>query len=333
MTTMPSETDSVEKAQMPKRKPQQEEKKRWWPIVILVGVGLAILIFGIGIYQYGWDGGATRIISRVVPYPAAIVDGSIIRYSDFQEDVALLKGFYQDEKERAADGSVFPSDAEIEKRVLDRLIKDLLSEKLAKRYGVAVTSADVKTSYESTILDQSSVGGSASEKARAEARAEKTLEDLYGLSSSKFKSRVLYPFLVRRELVDAIQADDELNTEKLKKADEALAAVRGGADFTEVTLVYSEDPNVVNTEGDRGTLGRGLLPKALEDVAFAMSPGEISEVIHSPLGYHIIKVTDVRERDGLVTHVSIKEILIKPISLDDYLEAQKRRVNIVVFVD
>lgn len=331
MTTMPSGADTAEP--VPAEGANTKTKKRWWPIVLLVALGAVIITFAVGIYRYAWDGTATRIVSRVVPYPAAIVDGSIIRYSDFQEEVRLLKKFYLDERERAAAGSVFPSDAEIEKRVLDRLIKDKLAEKLAKRYDVAVTSAEVKTTYDSTILDQTAVGGTASEKARAEARAEDTLEDLYGLSSSQFKSKVLYPFLVRRGLVDAIRKDDDLNAEKLKKADEALNAVRGGMAFSEAALVYSEDPNVTNTEGDRGTLGRGLLPGEVEDVAFSMSAGEISDVIRSPLGYHVIQVTDVRERDGLVTHVAVSEILVKPISLDDYLEAQKKRVSIITFVD
>lgn len=326
-------TDSDNQNSMPTQKTQSKIIKRWWSIIVLIGFGVGILVFGVGIYRYNWQGSATRIVSRVVPYPAAVVDGSIIRFSEYQEDVALLQEFYKEEKLRAVAGSLFPSDTEIKKRVLDRLIKDLLSEKLAKRYDVAISSSDVTQSYESTILDQSALTGSASEKAQAEARAEKTLEDLYGLSSSKFKSKVLYPFLVRRELVDAIHADDELNVEKLKKADEALAAVRNGMDFSEAALIYSEDPNVVHTEGDRGILGRGLLPQSVEDVAFAMQVGDISDVIRSPLGYHIITLADTRERDGLVTHVAIQEILVKPISLDDYLDAQKRTVNIVVFVD
>lgn len=338
MTTMPSEKDSVEGQVAAEEKPslkakKQERPKRWWLTALIAGIAVLLIVFGVGIYRYEWDGGATRIVSKVVPYPAAIVDGSIIRYSDYQEDVRLLKAFYEEEKERAPAGAIIPSETDIEKRVLDRLIKDKLAEKLAKRYGVAVSSAQVRESYESTILDQTSLDKGAAERARAEARAEETLDDLYGMSSSEFRSKVLYPFLVRRGLVDAIREDDELNAEKLKKADEALQAVRGGMDFAEAALTYSEDPNVVHTEGDRGTLGRGLLPKEVEHVVFGMEVGSVSEIIRSPLGYHIMRLSDIREQAGERTHVSVEEILVKPISLDDYLEAQKKRVSIIVFVD
>jgi len=326
---MPSDEDSVESARA-----TVTGKPRWRFAVASILLGGVFLVFGIGIYRYDWDNSATRIVSRIIPYPAAIVDGHVVRYSDFRENVRLLKSFYDDQKTSNVSTSVLPTEEEIKKRVLDRLVKDTLAERLAARYGIAVTSDDVEKAYGSMILDQSFLDGSASEKARAEAKAERTLKKLYGLSSPQFKSRILYPFLVRRELVKAIREDKELNTEKLKKAEEALAAVRDGMDFTEAVMRYSEDPNAANTGGDRGMLGRGLLPKEVEEVAFEMETGEVSDVIKSALGYHVIKVTDVKKkRGGAVVGVALQEILVRPISLDDYLEAQKRRVNIVVFVD
>ena len=316
---------------MDSSEPKKPSNKRLW--VTLIAVTVIIIVFGIGIYRYEWDGGVTRIVTRVVPYPAAIVDGGLVRYSEFQEDVKFLRDFYEEEKKTAAPGSVFPTEEEIRERVLERMIKDRLAENLAKRYKVTVTTSDVKEAYESTILDQASLG-TPSEKVKAEARAEKTLDDLYGMSANQFRSKILYPFLVRKELEEAIRTDEELNTEKKKKAEEALAAVRDGMDFAEAVLIYSEDPNAMNTEGDRGMIGRGLLPPEVEAVAFEMEPDEnvVSDIIESKLGYHILRVTDRQDQDGFVTHVQLDEILIKPISLDDYLEAQKKRMNVITFV-
>lgn len=296
------------------------------------GVVLAFLVaFGIGLYRYGWRGGVTEIVTKVLPYPAAIVEGRVIRYSDYQEDLAVLERFYEAERGRAAPGSAFPSQEELKRRVLDRLIKDQLAYALADRYGVVVTSEDVKKVYESTILEQASLD-TAGGKARAEARAAETLEALYGLRPSQFKTRVLHPFLVRQKLEAAIREDEALNVEKRRKAEMALAELQSGKPFKDVALAYSEDPAAAATGGDRGLIGRGLLAPEVEAAAFALEDGGTSGVVKSRFGYHVLRVTDRQEQDGETVKVRLHEILVRPIQLDDYLEAQKRTASIITFV-
>ncbi len=295
------------------------------------GGALFLLAFGFGLYRYNWNGGVTHIVTSVLPYPAAIVDGRVIRFSEYQDNLAALQKFYETERKRAVPGSVFPSETELKERVLDRLIKDRLALALAERYGIVVTSESVRSAYEETILDQSSLE-SASGKAKAEARAAETLEDLYGLRPSQFKNRVLHPFLIRQKLEHAIRNDAELSAEKYKKAEAALAELKAGKDFKEVALAYSEDPNAAGTGGERGLIGRGLLPPEVEAAAFALSPGETSPLVTSALGYHVLRVTERREAGGVVSKVKLQEILIRPIDLDDYLEAQKKTASIIVFV-
>ena len=182
--------------------PVEGRRRTAW---IVGGVILATLAaFGVGLYRYGWNGGVTKVVTKVLPYPAAIVEGRVIRWSEFQEDLTVLERFYEAERGRAAPGSVFPTQEELKKRVLDRLIKDELAYVLAERYGVVVSSADVKETYDTTILEQASLDTSGG-KARAEARAAETLEELYGLRPSQFKTRVLHPFLIRQKL----EADGE----------------------------------------------------------------------------------------------------------------------------
>lgn len=295
------------------------------------GVAFFLLAFGFGLYRYDWNGGVTKIVTTVLPYPAAIVDGRVIRFSDYQNTLAVLQRFYEAERERAAPGSAFPSEAELKERVLDRLIKDQLAISLAERYEIVVTSETVRSAYDSTILDQSSLD-SPTGKAKAEVRAAETLDDLYGLRPSQFKNRVLHPFLIRQQLERAIQDDAELNAEKRKKAEAALAELKQGKTFKDVALAYSEDPSAAATGGDRGMIGRGLLPPEVEAAAFALSPGETSSLVKSALGYHVLRVTERQESGGVVTKVKLQEILVRPIQLDDYLEAQKKTASITIFV-
>jgi parvulin-like peptidyl-prolyl isomerase len=302
---------------------------RW--IAAGVAVAALVAVFGVGIYRFRWDGAVTRIVTEVVPYPAALVEGRVVRYAEFQEDVRVLERFYEEARKEAVPGAIFPSPEEIRDRVLDRLIKDRLAVELAGRYGIVITTEDVNEAYETTILDQAALG-TASGKARAEARASKTLDELYGLRPSQFKTRILHPFLVRQKLEEALRKDDTVNAEKIRKAEAAAAELKAGKDFKQVALAYSEDPNVASTGGDRGMIGRGLLPAEVEEAAFRMRPGEISGVIRSALGYHVVMVSDRREQGGEVTKVGLKEILVRPIRLDDYLEAQEKTASIVTFV-
>jgi len=309
--------------------PAEHRRRTAWYIGGAVFVVLAA--FGVGLYRYGWNGGVSQVVTKVLPYPAAIVEGRIIRYSEYQEDLAVLERFYEAERGRAVPGSAFPTHEELKHRVLDRLIKDELAYAVAERYGVVVSSDDVKDTYEVTILEQSSLGTS-NGKARAEARAAETLEQLYGLRPSQFKTRVLHPFLIRQRLEAAIRDDEALNVEKRKKAEMALAELKEGKDFKGVALAYSEDPAVTSTNGDRGMIGRGLLAPEVEAAAFALKDGETSGVVKSQFGYHVLRVTERQEKDGETLKVHLHEILIHPIQLDDYLEAQKKTASIIIFV-
>lgn len=292
-------------------------------IVLLAG-------FGFGLYRYHWHGGVTRLITTILPYPAALVEGRLILYADYQNDLTTLQHFYDAERPRAAPGSIFPSEAELQTRVLDRLIKDRLALAAAARYGIVVTSSQVRDAYRQTVLDQAALpaaGGGG-----AETQAADTLERLYGLQPAEFKSRVLYPFLVRQRLEQAIRNDEVLNAQKKKKAETALEELKAGKPFKSVALAYSEDANVAATGGERGLIGRGLLPPEVEAAAFALKPGETSGIVKSALGYHVLRVLDRQMANGQVAKVKLQEILIRPIRLDEYLEAQKKTASVTVFV-
>ena len=84
--------------------------------------------------------------------------------------------------------------------------------------------------------------------------------------------------------------------EKAKaKAEELLAAVKKSPDtFADVARKNSQDPGSAPNGGDLDFFARGAMVKPFEDTAFAMKKGDISDVIASDFGYHIIKLTDIR---------------------------------------
>jgi peptidyl-prolyl cis-trans isomerase C len=73
------------------------------------------------------------------------------------------------------------------------------------------------------------------------------------------------------------------------EADAILAEVRDGADFVEIASNRSQGPSAARG-GDLGYFGPGQMAPAFEQAAFALQPGELSEVVQTQFGYHVIRV-------------------------------------------
>lgn len=88
------------------------------------------------------------------------------------------------------------------------------------------------------------------------------------------------------------KTDGKNDDAQKKKAEEVLAKIKAGADFAAMAKQYSEDEGSKAKGGDLDYFGKGTMYKEFEDAAWALTPGQVSDVIKTPVGYHIIKLVD-----------------------------------------
>lgn len=118
--------------------------------------------------------------------------------------------------------------------------------------------------------------------------ADEDLEKYYRRNLDKFDipEQVKVAHILIKVPLDADLASRE---SRRQRADQVLAEIKAGADFAALVRQYSDDQGTVPKDGDLGFFSRGVMVPEFEQVAFAMKPGETSEIVTTPFGYHIIR--------------------------------------------
>lgn len=110
------------------------------------------------------------------------------------------------------------------------------------------------------------------------------------------------------------------------KAQQVLKQVKAGGDFAALAKEHSQDPGSAPAGGDLGFFPKGQTDPAFEAAAFALKPGDVSEVVESQFGYHVIKVHEHRPaRTATLDEVSGQ--------IREYLIGQQRDTKIQTFIE
>jgi peptidyl-prolyl cis-trans isomerase SurA len=121
------------------------------------------------------------------------------------------------------------------------------------------------------------------------------------------------------------QATPEQIDAKRRRADEALKQVRDGADFAQVAAGYSDAPDALQG-GNLGWRAPARLPTVFADTVRTLQPGQVSGVLRSASGFHIVKLLEVRDRNQptVIDQTRARHILVKVNEITSDSEAKTK---------
>ena len=281
----------------------------------LVALVLTIAVFGVMIYKYKSANRAVKIASKVIPYPVASVNGNYIfntaSYNEYLFELASIQKFYQSQGQDLTTEEGKVKLAQLKNDIITQLEDNEIINQQAAKYGIKVSSKEVQEQFDTLVKEAGGI-----EKVKT------TLDKLYGWTVEDFKAKINQS-IIQKKLAEKILADDKLNDTAKSQAEDLKKQIDAGADFAELAKKFSGDEGSASNNGDLGLIIKGQTVPEFEAAAYALEPGQVSAVIKTQFGYHIIKVTG-KEGD----QVRASHILIKGVDIQTWLRDQRAKSQI-----
>jgi len=289
------------------------------------------------------DDGDVAQIDRII----AVVDREVITLGELQTRIKTV--LQQLEKQNVA----LPPQDVLQKQVLERLIGDKLQLQLAAQTGLRVEDAQLDKTIE-RIADQNKLSmsdfrielekeGLNYRKFREDIRneiilarlREREVENRVNVTDAEIenfmttqasRNEVQDEFEIAHILVRAPEEGTPEELQKLRvKAEQALKKLQDGTDFAQVSAAFSDTPNALEG-GSMGWKTATQLPGLFLETVKSMNPGEVSAIIRSPNGFHILKLVNRRGGSSplVIQQTHVRHILIKPSEILSENDAQHR---------
>jgi peptidyl-prolyl cis-trans isomerase SurA len=285
------------------------------------------------------DAPASQALDRIV----AVVNDDVVLQSDLNDAVRSVQQQYVGHAEQLPPMNV------LQQQVLNRLVLMRLQIQKAQDQGITVSDADI---------DQAVAGVAQQNKLTPEQlRAE---VERSGASFAAFRQQLGEQITVQRLHQSVVQSsvsvtdseiDNLLSSPSYKagevhlahiqisipsgadaaaiqasqaKAEQALAAIKGGMDFNAAAIRYSDASDALDG-GDLGWRRMDEVPAAFADTLESMKPGDVSPALRGPTGFHILKLIGQRQTNRkMVTEFHARQILIKPSELVTPAQAEQK---------
>ena len=263
----------------------------------------------------------------------AVVNKDVIVRSELEREIVLVL------PEMREKGAEMPARAELERKVLERMIEKRLQMQEAQRVGIKVEDGALTQAMEGiaqrnnlTLEElQTALGASGIrfEDFREDTRAQMIMSQLQAREVIK-NITVTDPEIKRflaRESDSLIERTDvrlshilvavpetasgEEQEQARKKAQAIVAKLRAGADFGQLARAESQGQQT-QEGGDLGWFTMADVPSLAQEVSRSLAKGEVSNPLRSPSGFHIIQVTDIKgSGPAVISQTKARHILIR----------------------
>jgi len=264
----------------------------------------------------------------------AIVDQAVVTENELADRIRTISA--QLEKK----GVALPPQEVLQKQILERLINDKLQLQFAAQTGLRVDDTQLEKTIE-RIAEQNKMDmtefkaaleadGVSYRKFREDIRTEiilarlreREVDNRINVSESEIdnylttqssRGETQDEFEISHILIRTPEESSPEDLQKLRsKADEALKQLQNGAVFSQVSASFSDAPNALEG-GELGWKNTSQIPSLFVDALKPLKPGQLTPILRSPNGFHILKLTDRRGSSSplVVQQTHVRHILIK----------------------
>jgi peptidyl-prolyl cis-trans isomerase SurA len=278
-------------------------------------------------------------IDRIV----AVVEDDVILQSELNDAVASIQQQYASQP-----GQLPPIDV-LRRQVLDRLILMKLQLQRADDQGIRVSDAEVDQAVQNVAAQNKmspdqlraavEQSGLSFDAFRQQLHDQLVVQKLHQnvvrdsvsvtnseidnlLNSPNYKAGEVHLAHIQISIPSGATAADIQAAES--KAEQAVAAIKGGMNFKAAAIRFSDAPDALDG-GDLGWRRMDEVPPAFVDTIDAMKPGEVSGILHGPTGFHILQLIGTRAPGKqMVTEYHARQILVRPSELLSPTQAQQK---------
>jgi len=309
----------------------KNEKKKVKATTVIYSLGILfasfLLFTGVAIYKFGMSNRLIQKVVQIIPFPAATVNTKeFIRMSELNSQLGSVRMFYENQDFSESGLRVDFKTADglkrlkiKEKKLLNKLIENRVIGDLAKKRGIKITPDIVEQEVTRKINENGS--------------RDSVLEDLnrlYGWGIREFEEKLVKPDMYKEALEKSVSESDEKMVESKGKITAAMGDLKNKKDFAETAKKYSEGDSA-KSGGDLGWLTSAQMIPEIAVTAFLLDKGGVSDIIESPIGFHIIKVDDRKTEEG-VESFKISQIFVRRTTFADWLMEQEKSFNIDILL-
>ena len=270
---------------------------------------------------------------------AAVVNDGLVLKSELDAQMEAVTKRLQEQKVE------LPSPSVLKQQVLDRLILQEIQAQRAKRVGLTISDEQLNGALQEiaqrnkipfdqlpTALEAQGVDYKQYRESMRKELPLSTLRQRDVIAHINVTPHELDQFLTRQQTA---AANDEFNVSHIllslpaaatpqqldditKKAQDLAARAAKGEDFGQLAIANSNSQTALDG-GQLGWRKGAQLPQFILDLVTKMKPGEVSEPVRTPSGFHIVKLNERRggESQVIINQVHVRHILLKPNELDD----------------